>query len=63
MAADGTNTVVLISEDDIRVNNPLIAFEPLSDVGPSTGKAKMGRRQWAVAYEVQPHSWIGDTPN
>ena len=40
VTADGTNTVILISEDDIRVNNQLVTFEPVSDAGPSTGTAK-----------------------
>ncbi|RDL30498.1 uncharacterized protein BP5553_10376 [Venustampulla echinocandica] len=56
VTADGTNTVILISEDDIGINNQLVAFEPMSDVGPSTGRAKGGRRQQAMAYEVQPPS-------
>lgn len=54
MTADGTNTVILIPEDDIRISNQLLAFEPMSGAGPAIDRAKRGRRQQAVAYEVQP---------
>jgi hypothetical protein len=45
VTADGTNTVLLIPENDIRVNNQLVVFEPASDAGPSTAsRVKRGRR-------------------
>jgi hypothetical protein len=44
VTADGTNTVLLIPENDIRVNNQLVAFEPASNAGPSTAsRLKKGR--------------------
>jgi hypothetical protein len=33
-----TNSVLLIPENNIRVNNQLVVFEPASDVGPSTAR-------------------------
>jgi hypothetical protein len=37
--------VLLIPENDIRVNNQLVVFEPASDARPSTAsRVKRGRR-------------------
>ncbi|MCJ1355759.1 MAG: hypothetical protein MMC33_005751 [Icmadophila ericetorum] len=46
VTADGTNTVLLVPENDICVNNQLVVFKPAADAGPSTGRRlKRDRRQ------------------
>jgi hypothetical protein len=43
VTADRTNTILVIPEDNIRVNNQLVVFEPASDTGPSTsGRGEKG---------------------
>jgi hypothetical protein len=37
VTANGTNTILLVSEDYIRFDNQLVVFETTSDAGPSTG--------------------------
>jgi hypothetical protein len=37
VTTDGTNTILLIQEDDLHVNNQLVVFEPTADAGPFGG--------------------------
>jgi len=44
VTTDGTNTVLLIQEDDVRFKSQLVVYEPTSDAGLSTGgRLKRGR--------------------
>ena len=45
VTTDGTNTILLIQEDDIHVNNQLVVFEPTSDADPGAGSRPKRSRQ------------------